>query len=124
MTDAVIERAGALVGSAISGRAPVPVVKSFFDEATFTASHVVHDPATLRAAIIDSVLDFDQASGRTSTASADGLIAYVRELGLTVDWILETHAHADHLSAADYLQDQLGGKLAIGAGITAVQSVF
>lgn len=101
-----------------------PVVKTFFDEPTFTATHVVHDPATKRAAIIDSVLDFDNAAGRTSTASADAVIAYVKSEGLTVDWILETHAHADHLSAAPYLKKALGGKIGIGANITTVQKVF
>lgn len=103
---------------------PVPVVASFFDEPTNTASYVVHDPATRRAAIIDSVLDFDAAAGRTNTASADAIIAHVREAGLTVDWLLETHAHADHLSAAPYLQGILGGQLAIGRGILRVQEVF
>ncbi len=101
-----------------------PAVKTFFDEPTFTASHVVSDPATKRAAIIDSVLDFDQASGRTSTASADAVIAYVKSEGLTVDWILETHAHADHLSAAPYLKKRLGGKIGVGSNITVVQKVF
>ncbi|WP_371347460.1 MBL fold metallo-hydrolase [Ancylobacter sp. IITR112] len=99
-------------------------VDAFFDEPTNTASYVIHDPATLRAAIVDSVLDFDAASGRTSTASADAMIAFVREKGLTVDWLLETHAHADHLSAAPYIQRELGGKLAIGREIITVQNVF
>lgn len=102
----------------------VPVVTTFFDEATFTATHVVHDPATLRAAIIDPVLDFDQASGRTSRVSADKVIAHVEAEGLTVDWLLETHAHADHLSAAPYLKEKLGGQIVIGAAICAVQEVF
>ena len=101
-----------------------PVVRTFFDEATFTATHVVHDPATRRAAIIDSVMDFDQAAGRTSHASADAVIAYVREQDLTVDWLLETHAHADHLSDAPYLQQELGGTLVIGREIVTVQKVF
>lgn len=105
-----------------SGR--VPVVKSFFDAATNTATHVVHDPATLRAAIIDSVSDFDQPSGRITHGSADAVIAYVRAEGLAVDWQIETHAHADHLSDAPYLQQQLGGVIVIGAAITHVQSVF
>lgn len=99
-------------------------VKAFFDEPTFTASYVVHDPATHKAAIIDSVCDFDQPSGRTSFASAEAIIEYVNATGLTVDWILETHAHADHLSAAPYLKEQLGGQIAIGAKIKTVQSVF
>ncbi|MEP6866911.1 MAG: MBL fold metallo-hydrolase [Novosphingobium sp.] len=102
----------------------VPTIRAFFDEATFTATHVVHDPATKRAAIIDPVLDFDQAAGRTSHASADAVIAYVREQGLTVDWLLETHAHADHLSDAPYLQQALGGTLVIGREIVTVQRVF
>jgi glyoxylase-like metal-dependent hydrolase (beta-lactamase superfamily II) len=102
----------------------VPVVTTFFDEATFTATHVVHDPATLRAAIIDPVLDFDQPSGRTSRVSADKVIAHVEAEGLTVDWLLETHAHADHLSAAPYLKDRLGGQIVIGAAIRTVQEVF
>jgi glyoxylase-like metal-dependent hydrolase (beta-lactamase superfamily II) len=99
-------------------------VESFFDEATFTASYVVSDPDTKRAAIIDSVLDFDQASGRTSTGSAEAIIDHVRTNGLSVDWILETHAHADHLSAGPYLQEKLGGKIAIGREILTVQQVF
>ncbi len=99
-------------------------VKAFFDEPTFTASYVVHDPATHKAAIIDSVCDFDQPSGRTSFRSADAIVEYVKETGLTVEWILETHAHADHLSAAPYLKEKLGGKIAIGSKITTVQSVF
>ncbi|HCR66989.1 MAG: MBL fold metallo-hydrolase [Oceanicaulis sp.] len=101
-----------------------PVVKAFFDRDTFTVSYVVSDPATSKAAIIDSVLDYDPKSGRTAHKSADALIAYVREQGLDVDWVLETHVHADHLSAAPYLKAQLGGQLAIGANIRAVQSVF
>jgi glyoxylase-like metal-dependent hydrolase (beta-lactamase superfamily II) len=101
-----------------------PVVKSFFDEATFTATHVAHDPITLKGVIIDSVLDFDSSSGRTSKKSADAVISYVREKNLTIEWHLETHAHADHLSAAAYLQEVLGGKLAIGEQIKTVQQVF
>jgi glyoxylase-like metal-dependent hydrolase (beta-lactamase superfamily II) len=101
-----------------------PAVQSFFDEATNTASYVVHDPATRRAAIIDSVLDYDSAAGRTSTASADRIIEFITRHRLVVDWLLETHAHADHLSAAPYLQQRLGGKLAIGREIIRVQRVF
>jgi len=101
-----------------------PDVKTFFDEATFTYSHVVSDPATKRAAIVDSVLNYDPKSGRTAKSSADEIIAYVTEQGLTVDWILETHVHADHLSAAPYLKEKLGGKLAIGSNIKTVQDVF
>jgi glyoxylase-like metal-dependent hydrolase (beta-lactamase superfamily II) len=99
-------------------------IRSFFDPTTYTVTHVVSDPATQRAAIIDSVLDYDPKSGRTATRSADAVIAHVREAGLTVDWHLETHAHADHLSAAPYLKAQLGGRIAIGEHIRDVQRVF
>ena len=101
-----------------------PDVKAFFDEATFTVSYVVSDPATARAVIIDPVLDYDPASGRTSTGSADQVIAYVKENELTIDWILESHVHADHISGAPYLKAKLGGQTAIGGGVTAVQSTF
>ncbi|WP_430435889.1 MBL fold metallo-hydrolase [Oceanibaculum nanhaiense] len=101
-----------------------PTVDSFFDEATNTVSHIVSDPATGKAAIIDSVLDFDPASGRTRTDSADRLIAHVTENGLSVEWVLETHIHADHLSAAPYLLEKLGGRLAVGAAIAQVQQTF
>ena len=101
-----------------------PEVKAFFDDATFTVTYVVSDPATGRAAIIDPVLDFDAASGRTSTASADEVVAYVNDNTLTIDWILETHVHADHISGAPYLKERLGGQTAIGSGVTAVQSTF
>jgi len=107
-----------------SGELRAPLVETFFDEETFTASHVVYDPVAKRAAIVDSVLDFDQPSGRTSTANADAVIAFVEKVGLTVDYLLETHAHADHLSAAPYLQEKLGGKLVIGSDILTVQNVF
>jgi glyoxylase-like metal-dependent hydrolase (beta-lactamase superfamily II) len=123
MTDSVIQFATRQIEAARAA-ARVPLIKTFFDEPTFTATHVVHDPATKRGAIIDSVLDFDQAAGRTSHASADAVIAYVREQGLTIDWLLETHAHADHLSDAPYLQQQLGGTLVIGREIVTVQNVF
>lgn len=106
------------------GESRAPVVKTFFDETTFTATHVVHDPATKRAAIVDSVMDFEQAAGRTSFESAEKIIGYARLEGLIVDWILETHAHADHLTAAPYLQANLGGKIAIGEQIRTVQEVF
>ncbi len=101
-----------------------PEIKAFFDADTYTVSYVVSDPETRRAAIIDSVLDFDSASGRTSTRSADQIIEHVRARQLTVDWILETHVHADHLSAAPYLQKQLGGTIGIGNHVTHVQAVF
>ncbi|PJE36166.1 MBL fold metallo-hydrolase [Pseudooceanicola lipolyticus] len=102
----------------------IPDVKAFFDDATNTVSYVVRDPQGSACAIIDSVLDFDHASGRTGTASADRICAYVREAGLKTEWILETHVHADHLSAAPYLQDHLGGKIGIGDQITVVQDTF
>lgn len=101
-----------------------PVIKAFFDPNTFTVSYVVWDPATRRAAIIDSVLDYDPASGRTATNSAEEIVAYVLTYNLEVDWLLETHAHADHLSAAPYLQRKLGGLVAIGEHIVAVQETF
>lgn len=101
-----------------------PAVKGFFDPATCTISYVVWDPATRRAAIVDSVLDYDPKAGRTSTKSADALIAQVRQEELVVDWHLETHAHADHLSAAPYLKAELGGLIAIGEAITIVQHTF
>jgi len=101
-----------------------PVVKAFFDEATFTVTYVVSDPATSCAAIIDPVLDYDAASGRTSTTSADAVAAYVQENKLGVDWILETHVHADHLSGAPYLKEKLGGQTAIGKHVTTVQETF
>ena len=99
-------------------------VKAFFDPATWTVSYVVFDAPGGHCALVDSVLDYDPKSGRTRTDSADQLIAFVREQNLTVDWILETHAHADHLSAAPYLRNHLGGKIAIGGKITQVQNVF
>src|SRR5690554_5913247 len=101
-----------------------PEVEAFFDEPTNTVSYIVADPATKKCAIVDSVLDYDPASGRTSRKSADAIIARVREAGLEVKWILETHVHADHLSAAPYLKEELGGKLAIGSGIRIVQETF
>ena len=122
--DAALAIAAEQVRRAASAAAPRPEVTAFFHEETFTASYVVADPGTRRAAIVDSVLDFDQAAGRTSTGAADAIVAFVRAGGLTVDWLLETHAHADHLSAAPYLQEKLGGQLAIGAAITIVQDEF
>ncbi|MFN3145701.1 MAG: MBL fold metallo-hydrolase [Paracoccaceae bacterium] len=101
-----------------------PQVKAFFDEATNTISYVVKDPASDACAIVDSVLDIDYAAGRLSYDSADEIIAYVREQGLKVEWIIETHVHADHLSAAPYLQKELGGKIGIGDQITVVQDTF
>ncbi|CAB3676923.1 putative metallo-hydrolase [Achromobacter deleyi] len=102
-----------------------PQIQAFFDPATATVTYVVHEATPGGAcAIIDSVLDYDPKSGRSSTASADRVVAYVREHGLKTEWLLETHAHADHLSAAPYLQRQLGGVIAIGQSIRTVQGVF
>jgi glyoxylase-like metal-dependent hydrolase (beta-lactamase superfamily II) len=101
-----------------------PEVHAFFDEASHTFSYVAWDPATGRAAVFDSVLDYDAASGRTGHASADALIAFVRAQGLDVDWVIDTHVHADHLSAAPYVQAQLGGRLGIGEHIRDVQDTF
>lgn len=99
-------------------------VEGFFDADTSTVSYIVFDRATLQCAIVDSVLDYDPKSGRTSQGSADKLIERVRALGAQVQWILETHVHADHLSAAPYLKQALGGRLGIGQHITTVQKVF
>ena len=101
-----------------------PKVKAFFDPQTNTISYVVRDPNGHAAAIIDSVLDFDHASGTTQTSSADKIIAYVKEQALDIQWLLESHVHADHLSAAPYIQDQLGGRIGIGNNITLVQDTF
>ena len=101
-----------------------PQVTAFFDETTFTVSYVVREPAGPGVAIIDSVLDYDPKSGRTSTESADRIVEHVRAENLTVDWILETHVHADHLSAGAYLKAKLGGRLAIGDHVGAVQATF
>ncbi len=121
MTDLPLEQAARLIEGSMPGGV---TVHSVFDEATFTATHIVSDPATRKAAIIDSVLDFDPASGRTSHESADQIIAYIAVEGLEVEWLLETHVHADHLSAAPYLRERLGGTLAIGRDILTVQSTF
>jgi glyoxylase-like metal-dependent hydrolase (beta-lactamase superfamily II) len=123
-TDLVLQAATDQVLRAASDAALRPEIASFFDPATYTVTYVVHDPATLEAAIIDSVLDFDPNSGRTATASADKVVNFVTSHNLKVKWLLETHAHADHFSAAPYLQEKLGGKIAIGAEITTVQNVF
>ena len=101
-----------------------PEIKGFFDPDTNTISYCVKDPLSNACALYDSVLDFDFSSGRTSKKSADGLIAYVQKKGLEVGWIVETHVHADHLSAAPYLQEHLGGKLGIGARVIEVQNIF
>ena len=99
-------------------------VTAFFDETTFTVTYVAADPGSAQAAIIDPVLDFDPASGRTSTASADKVVDFVRTNDLSVGWILETHVHADHLTAAPYLKEKLGGRIAIGKNVAAVQDTF
>ncbi len=101
-----------------------PKVKAFFDPQTNTISYVVRDPNGHAAAVIDSVLDFDHASGTTQTSSADKIIAYVKDEALDIQWLLESHVHADHLSAAPYLQEKLGGKIGIGNNITLVQDTF
>lgn len=101
-----------------------PQVTGFFDEATNTITYVVREPEGSACAVIDSVLDFDYASGRTDTRSADAVIAFVQDHGLKVDWLLETHVHADHLSAAPYIQEKLGGQIGIGDRIRVVQDTF
>ncbi|MBO1360578.1 MBL fold metallo-hydrolase [Acetobacter sacchari] len=124
MSDRVLAEAFAQIAAARRGERPAPVVRTFFDEKTFTATHVAHDPVTREAAVIDSVLNYDQASGRTHHDEALRVVDYIRAEGLKVAWVLETHAHADHLSAAPWLQTQLGGKMGIGAEIVRVQDVF
>ena len=124
MVDQPLSAATSQIQHALAMPSARPEVAAFFDEATFTVSYVVHDPATKDAAIVDSVLDYDPAAGRTSFRSADQIIAYVTSHNLKVTLLIETHAHADHLSAAPYLQEKLGGKLAIGAQIVRVQDVF
>ena len=101
-----------------------PQVTPFFDEPTNTFSYVVRDPQSTACAVVDSVLDFDYAAGRTDTRSADAIIRHIEAAGLQTEWILETHVHADHLSAAPYLQQRLGGQTAIGSRITTVQNTF
>ena len=101
-----------------------PIVECFFDEVTNTATYVVSEPDGNSCAVIDSVLDYDANAGRTSTTSADAVIDYIRKNGLNCEWILETHAHADHFSAAPYLRDKIGGKIAIGEHIPEIQRVF
>jgi glyoxylase-like metal-dependent hydrolase (beta-lactamase superfamily II) len=102
----------------------LPIIDSFFDEATFTITHLVSDPVSRRAAIVDPVRDYDHRSGRASTISADRILAKVTERAVTVDWILETHAHADHLTAAPYLKARTGAKVVIGEHIREVQKIF
>lgn len=101
-----------------------PQVQAFFDEPTNTYSYVVRDPLSDACAVLDPVWNFDPASGSLTTEGADAIIAYIRAEGLRVEWLIETHVHADHLSSAPYIQQALGGRLAIGAGITVVQETF
>ncbi|MEY2961632.1 MAG: hypothetical protein RLZ60_1462 [Pseudomonadota bacterium] len=101
-----------------------PEVTAFFDPATWTISYVVKDPASNKCAIVDSVMDIDYAAGRITYESADALIKHVQDNDLELEWLLETHVHADHLSAAPYIQNKLGGKIGIGKNITIVQDVF
>lgn len=122
--DSTIEAAARQIEHAVANRDARPTIAGFFDEATNTISYVVHDPATREAAIIDSVLDYDAAAGRTSHGSANLMIEYISKNNLKVSWLIETHAHADHISAAPYLQEKLGGQLAIGRDIIRVQEVF
>lgn len=124
MADRNLDIAAAQIQRARADKCRRPSIAGFFDEATNTVSYVVHDPRTSEAAIIDSVLDFEAASGRTSNGSADRVIEYVTSNNLKLSWLIETHAHADHISAAPYLQERLGGKLAIGRDIIRVQEVF
>lgn len=123
-SDSALETARSQVERSLADASLCPEIKGFFDEGTFTVTYVVHDRATSEAAVIDPVLDFDPASGRTSHTSADEVVEYVKSNNLKVSWLLETHAHADHLSAAPYLQQKLGGRIAIGEHITTVQRVF
>ncbi len=122
--DQALASAAAQIECALAEKTKRPTIAGFFDEATNTVSYVVHDPETSEAAIIDSVLDYEAASGRTSYGSAERVIEYVTTNNLKVTWLIETHAHADHISAAPYLQERLGGKLAIGKDIIRVQDVF
>ncbi len=101
-----------------------PSIKAFFDQGTWTFTYVVYEKPNTPCVVIDSVLNYDAKSGRTSTTSADEVITFIRDQGLQLQWILETHAHADHLSAAPYIQKKLGGKIAIGSQIPEVQKVF
>ena len=101
-----------------------PIIKAFHDSSTGTISYVVEDPKTKNCAVIDSVLDFDISSGRTSTKNADEVIEFIKSNKLNLEWIIETHVHADHLSAAPYIQDKIGGKIGIGEAIILVQDTF
>src|SRR5690606_36649381 len=122
--DNTLDTAISIVQRTLQGELPRPDVQTFFDPDTFTASHIVRDPGSNTCAIIDSVLDFDYASGRTAQTSAMRMTAHIQAHALQTQWVLETHAHADHLSAAPLLIEELGGRLAIGKHITTVQNVF
>lgn len=124
MSDTALQHATDVILAARADKQRQPLVRSFFDPATYTISHVVGDPGSRACAIVDSVLDYDPASGRTMNESARALIDYIKQENLEVQWLLETHAHADHLSAAPLLQAELGGQLAIGHEIIRVQEVF
>lgn len=124
LVDEALDRATRQILSAIADKAKQPEIEAFFDHDTFTVTYVVHDPETGEAAVVDSVRDYDPASGRTSYSSATRVVDYVTSNNLKVAWLLETHAHADHLSAAPHLQETLGGTLAIGEHITTVQETF
>jgi glyoxylase-like metal-dependent hydrolase (beta-lactamase superfamily II) len=124
MSDTALQHATDVILAARADKQRQPLVRSFFDPATYTISHVVRDPNSRACAIVDSVLDYDPASGRTMNESARALIDYIKQENLEVQWLLETHAHADHLSAAPLLQAELGGQLAIGHEIIRVQEVF
>src|SRR3546814_15437236 len=123
-SDRGLEMAQSQVEQTCADAALRPVIKGYFDHDTFTVTYVAYDPATHEAAVIDPVLDFDPSSGRTSHASADQVIEYVSSNNLKVLWLLETPAHADHLSAAPYLQQKLGGKIAIGENTPKGQQVL
>ncbi len=112
------------MGAIASENTVVPQVKAFFDPATNTITYVVRDPSSNSCAIIDPVMDFDHAAARLTYESADQVIAYITDNGLKLEWLIETHVHADHLSAAPYIQEKLGGKIGVGAGISIVQDVF
>lgn len=122
--DQSLARAITVVGSATSGRAPRPVVTSFFDPPTATVSYILHDPATRKAMVVDPVLQFTVSAARTSTVTADAIAAHVTAHSLSVDWIVETHVHADHLSAAALLRDRLGGRIVMGSMVAGVRQYF
>jgi len=122
--DTPLQFAKSLVQRTLAGELPRPHIYTFFDEATYTASHVVQDPSRNACALIDTVLDFNYPAGRTASTSAQKITDFVNTKGWSAEWVLETHVHADHLSAAPLLSSTLGGKLAIGQHITTVQNTF